>query len=171
METVASRRNTLENRANQLTPETASRYAWWSWATLLLAPFALFLFVAYRLMDDAGSPRNQSGAHAWFIGTMAYLAVVVPITFFYRSRCFAAYWKGKTVAPADYLRGNLAVWIALEIGGILALVGCLMTDALLPCILPALAAFMFFVPLWPSGTAMVRASGQHEDTGRYEEPR
>jgi hypothetical protein len=171
MATIASRGAADSSQSRELTPQAASRYAWWTWLTLLLAPFLLFLFVAYRLMDETGTARNHSNSTAWFIGTMAYLAVVTPLAIFYRSRAFAAYWRGEPVAPRDYLRGNLAVWLALETGGILALVGCLMTDSLLPCMLAAMAAFMFFVPFWPSGTAMVRPVGDQEDTGRYEEPR
>ena len=173
MATIASRQSAhpRAHHVNELTPQLASRYAWFTWLALLLAPFLVFMFVAYRLMDEMAAPRNQEGSNAWFLGTMAYLAVFAPLAILYRSRCFSNYYKGQCVAPRDYLRGSLAVWLTLEVGGILALVGCLMMNSLLPCLIPALVAFMFFVPFWPSGTAMVRPTGHHEDTGRYEEPR
>jgi hypothetical protein len=102
---------------------------------------------------------------------MAYLALVVPASIFWRSHVFRAYWHGDVVAPKAYLIGMISVWIAIEIGGLAALMGCLMSNSLLPCMLPAIVAFMFFVPMWPSGHAMVRTNiGNAEDPGRYKEP-
>jgi hypothetical protein len=69
------------------------------------------------------------------------------------------------------LFGMLAIWAALEFGGIIALLGCFVDHSLLPNLLPALVAFMFFVTLWPSGKSMVRSIGNEEDAGVYEEPR
>ncbi len=63
------------------------------------------------------------------------------------------------------------MWGALEFGGIFSLLGCLVDHALLPNLLPALVAFMFYVTLWPSGRAMVSRMGHHEDAGMYEEAR
>lgn len=161
---------------HEISPSHAVRYAWISWLTLLLLPFLLFLFVAWSLTDQATEAGSQGGnarlANAWFVGSMAYLAIAVPAAIFWRSRVFRAYWEGEVVAPRDYLHGMLTVWIAIEIGGILSLLGCLVSGSLLPCLLPAIVAFMFFVPLWPSGHAMVRRNvGNVDDTGRYEEPR
>jgi hypothetical protein len=65
----------------------------------------------------------------------------------------------------------MSIWVALEIGGLFALVGCLRSQQLLPDLLPALVAFMFFVTLWPSGRAMTRQTGHLEDPQVYEEPR
>jgi hypothetical protein len=59
----------------------------------------------------------------------------------------------------------------LEFGGIIALLGCIVERLLLPNLLPALVAFMFFVTLWPSGKAMVSSIGNQEDASVYEEPR
>jgi hypothetical protein len=70
-----------------------------------------------------------------------------------------------------YLYGMLTIWAALELGGIFSLLGCFMNHALLPNLLLALVAFMFYVTLWPSGRAMVSRMGHHEDSGKYEAPR
>ena len=88
-----------------------------------------------------------------------------------RNRYFKEYWNGKVVAPADYLKGMACMWIATEIGGIIALVGCFMANDLVPNILPAAAAFGLFVPFWPSGHAMTRPVGLVDDNEVYEDPR
>ncbi len=139
-----------------LTPNSALQYAWWSWLVMLLLPFFLFLYVIWTLMDETGAAKNLRVAQVWFIVSMAYLAVAVPLAIFWRSHVFKAYWHGQVVSPRDYLSGMLSVWITIEIGGIFSLVGCLISHGLLPHLLPALVAFMLFVPLWPSGRAMVR---------------
>jgi len=46
------------------------------------------------------------------------------------------------------------------------------TNSLLPNLLPALVAFMLFLPLWPSGRAMICSQrGNSDDPETYEEPR
>ena len=65
----------------------------------------------------------------------------------------------------------ISVWVALVIGGLFSLIGCLLYDTLLPDLVPALVAFMFFVTLWPSGRAMTHHIGDSHDPQVYEEPR
>ncbi len=67
--------------------------------------------------------------------------------------------------------GMFTVWGTLEIGGLLSLTGCLVSRSLLPTLLPALAAFMMFVVLWPSGRAMINSHGGSDDPEKYGEPR
>ena len=74
--------------------------------------------------------------------------------------------------PKSYLVGMLGVWATIEIGGLASLIGCLVTRSLLPTLLPALVAFMLFVPLWPSGRSMICShKGDSDDPETYEEPR
>jgi hypothetical protein len=108
---------------------------------------------------------------SWFLASSGYLLVVVPASFFLRGRLFKSYWTGHPIAPTKYLYGMLAIWSALEFGGIIALLGCFVDRNLLPNLLPALIAFMFFVTLWPSGRAMVRSVGNAQDPEVYEQPR
>ena len=158
--------------AGDMTVRTALRLAWVTWVTLLIIPFGLFLVAVWTLMIRDG---NASAVHTeeqpWFLAASAYLLVVVPVSFFWRGRLFKSYWSGHPIAPAKYLHGMLAIWAALEFGGIIALLGCFIDHSLLPNLLPALVAFMFFVTLWPSGKAMVSSVGQEEDASLYEEPR
>jgi hypothetical protein len=151
---------------------TAMRAAWVSWLVMLVLPFLYFIYVLWKLMgaeENTGSGIQMSDK--WFLATMIYLIIAVPISFFGRSRLFKAYWTGKPVEPKNYLLGMLVMWVTMEIGGLLALTGCLVDHRPLPNLLPALVAFMFFATLWPSGRAMTRTTGNEEDPQLYEEPR
>ena len=147
------------------------RRAWVIWFALLVSPFILFLVTVWKLMDEEGSIASPALARGWFLGSMTYLAVVVPAAFFWRSRIFKAYWSGQVVAPRDYLKGMFTVWFALETGSIFGLIGCLVSGRVLPCLLPALVAFIIYIPLWPSGRAMTRPVGNEDDPELYEDPR
>lgn len=173
MATVASHRDPSDAPVRgELTPQRALRYAWFSYLTLLVIPLLLFLYVVAQSGDRAAAGRDLGLANRWFIGTVAYVVLVVPASFFLRSRFFRGYWSGNRVAPRDYLKGMMTVWLALEVGGLLALTGCLVTGSFAPCILPAIVAFMAFAALWPNGRAMIcNDRGASDDPEKYEEPR
>lgn len=159
-------------KADELTPDVALRIAWCTWLAMLAVPFAMFLFAVWQVMDREGLASPQTGlARGWFYGSMAYLVIVVPLSFFWRSHVFKAYWTGECVSPRNYLNGMIGMWLTIELGGLLALLGCIVTGSLLPNLLPALVAFLLFTPLWPSGHAMTRHCGCVEDPELYEEPR
>jgi hypothetical protein len=154
----------------QLCVDSALQIAWWTWFVLLAMPFVVFLAVVWRLIDSEVA-GNEPLAQMWFVTSMLMLAVGVPLAFFWRSRIFKGYWVGHVVSPKDYLVGMATIWISLEICGLFALAGCLVTGTLLPCILPALVAFMLFTPLWPSGQSMVRPVTNERDPHDWQEPR
>jgi hypothetical protein len=170
MATIAAMPVHTDTRST-LTRSQALRLAWCAWLMLLAVPAVMFLAVMWRFIDDETMPRNPATAQRWFLCTMAYLALAVPASFFLRSREFKSYWSGKCVTPAHYLKGMLSVWITMEIGGLLALTGCLVTESLLPNLLPALVAFILFIPFWPSGRAMTCPVGDQDDAENYAEPR
>jgi hypothetical protein len=152
-----------------LTAGTAIRIAWVAFIFFLIAPFLLFLVVVAKLGLTDANPILED-RQWWFLASLGYLLVIVPISFFWRSHVFKAYWTGHTVSPGNYLFGTISVWLALVIGGIFSLTGCLMTNSMLPNLIPALIAFMFFVTLWPSGRAMIGHTGNAEDPSLYQEP-
>jgi hypothetical protein len=154
-----------------LTAQQALKVAWYGYLVMLALPFLYLLFVAWSLMG-VSRVRSETILDGWFLGAVGYMVVVVPASFFVRSRFFKEYWKGGVVPPADYLKGMYIVWVALEIGGLLSLTGCLVSRSLVPSLMPAVAAFMMFCALWPNGSAMVAARrGDSDDPERYEEPR
>jgi hypothetical protein len=156
--------------SGKLSVVMALRIASVIWILLLVVPFFMFLAVVYKL-GVQGAEHMQVQNDRWFLGASAYLLVVVPASFFWRGHLFKAYWTGRPIAPANYLFGMISVWVALEVGGLLSLSGSIMSGSLLPSLLPALVAFMFYVTLWPSGRSMVRRVGNSEDPHVYEEPR
>jgi hypothetical protein len=153
-----------------LTTHKAIRIAWVVWLTLLVIPFFLFLYIVWKFADNESAAGSNDGV-AWFVLSAIYMLAVVPVSFFWRNLLFQSYWSGHPVHPNKYLSGMVAMWIALVVGGLLSLLGCLYSGAMLPDLLPALVAFMFFVTLWPSGRAMTQRVGNAEDPEVYEEPR
>lgn len=157
--------------------DSALSTAWRVWFAYLLVPFAFFMAVIWKLASvnlANTQSMQQASTHSsqyWFIATMVYMALAIPGAFFWRSRLFAGYWKGQHVHPKEYLVGMISIWTAIEVGGILALIGCIATGTLLPNLLPAMLAFMLFTPLWPNGHAMTRPLAKEQDPGEYEDPR
>jgi hypothetical protein len=165
---------TISAESNQESYGSAAltlRRAWVVWFALLGSPFVMFLVTVWVLNDQEPSVDRSGFARAWFLASMAFLAVVIPGAFFWRSRIFKAYWSGQVVAPRDYFRGMLTIWVALETCSFVGLLGCLISGRALPCLLPALVAFILYVPLWPSGRAMTRPVGNEDDAEVYEDPR
>lgn len=158
----------------ELTPQKALRRAWFTYLTMLAIPAVLFVVTLFTLAGEGYgfTRRDRSMWDVWFIGAVAFLVIAGPAAFFVRSRMFRGYWTGECVAPRAYLSGMIVVWATLELGGIISLVGALMSHSLFPYILPALVAFMMYVALWPSGRAMTCGDrGRSDDPERYEEPR
>jgi hypothetical protein len=150
---------------------SALQTAWRAYIVLLTVPLVglLLLIVSY---PRAGVPSaTADGWNGWFLGTLTYLAVGVPAALFYRKRVCSSYSRGEAVPPRNYLRGMLAVWLALEVGAILSLVGCYMTRSFLPCLATWGVAFVFYITQWPSGVMLVGRAGASEDPQIYETPR
>ena len=156
-------------RHHELTVKAALKWAWVVWAGLLAAPF-LFLQVAIWYIESYGTPNMHANTQGWFVGAMAYLALVLPAAFFWRKHFFREYWLGRPVAPRNYIAATVAVGAALAIGGIVSLIGCLVTDAFVPNIIPGFLALVLFLLHWPTGQAMLKSGGHDLDEQHYEEP-
>jgi hypothetical protein len=156
---------------HELSPGAALRAAWYWYIALLFIPFLLFLVLMISQGYRHVTAVNPTSRNAWFLAAILFLLVAAPASFVVRSRLFRSYWHGRGVSPRSYLLGMMIVWMTFEAGGIISLLGCMVTNSLVPNILPALAAFMFFTPLWPNGRAMSRPVGQTDDPEIYSEPR
>jgi hypothetical protein len=172
MSVIASEHRENLHPTHELTPQRALHIAWIGYGIMLALPFLMFLYVTATLMGQDGAVRRDLPlADGWFIASIAYMVLIPAASFFMRSRYFHHYWKGQCVPPRMYLKGMYVVWVALEIGGLLSLFGCLMSRSLVPGILPALAAFVMYIVLWPNGRAMICSRGASDDPEKYEEPR
>jgi len=156
--------------AGGMSPGQALRLAWMWWVALLLIPFFVFVGGLWVLTLTEGAQR-PAVAYGFFVASLVWMLVTVPGAFVLRNYCFKAYWAGRTVEPRSYLRGMLTIWLAPEIGGLLALVGVLLGRMWMPGLLPAAVAFMLFTPFWPNGRAMVATVGATEDDEVFRHPR
>ncbi|MEX0652894.1 MAG: hypothetical protein WD534_00280 [Phycisphaeraceae bacterium] len=157
-----------------MTVDRALRLAWIWWTVFLLTPAALFVIAMWWLVfavGEEGAAEHRLLGDVFFIASCIWLLVVTPAAFLLRYHLFKSYYEGRPVDPASYLKGMLTIWLAPEIGGIIALLGVLLSGSLLPGLLPAAVAFMLFTPFWPSGQAMVARVGAEDDEQVFRRPR
>ncbi len=159
------------SREQDMSPAQALRLAWIWWLSLLLAPCLLFLVVVWASLLGMMPDPKPAVAIGFSIASLVWLLIAVPGAFVLRNYCFKSYWEGRTVEPRSYVRGMLTIWVAPEIGGLLALVGCMASGQWMPCLLPAAVAFVLFTPFWPSGRAMVDPVGATDDDEVFRHPR
>jgi hypothetical protein len=157
-------------RLANMTEVTAMRAAWLIFGVLMVIPFFLIFWLVWHQLNDS-TFRFHPGGQNWFLASMIYFAVAVPGSLFTRERLFRPYWSGKPVPPAKYLEGMVIVWLALSIGGLLCLIGCIASGTMLPNLIPGIMSLMLYLTLWPSGRAMVHPTGNQEDPELYREPR
>jgi hypothetical protein len=153
-----------------LSAPKALKIAWLCWSVLLLLPFTLVLWTLWNL-HVRNTPLLSADADRWFVAAAAYLVAAATAAFFWRDHSFKGYSQGKRVEPGKYLVGTIGIGLALSTSGIFSLVGCIVTGAMVPNLIPALMALLVFVLLWPTGHAMVRSVGHLQDPQIYEEPR
>jgi len=164
-------RNLDTEPPRRLTSEQATQIAWVIWLVMLCLPLVVCLAMLALLFYQAGVVAHEGVGDVFFVICLLWLAIAVPLGFFLRRRYFRPWWSGGTVPPTDYLRGMCAIWVAPEIGGLIALTGCIVSGTVIPNLLPAGIAFLLFAPFWPSGSAMTSAIGDAEDDTFFREPR
>lgn len=153
----------------ELSASLALRRAWACWAALLIVPFVFFVWLVWHLSKNPQG-ASYAGAVKWFAAASIYLVVVVPGSMFWRGHLFRDYWLGRPVAPAKYVSATISVGLALAVGGIFSLAGCLVTGLLMPNLIPAALALLLYAIHWPTGRAMVTTAGGAADAAFYEEP-
>lgn len=164
-----------ENPANhsrggsRLNANRALVVAWVSWAILLFFPVIVFVAAMY---GSLGQPNADIAlSETFFVASLAWMIVTVPLAFLLRGYIFRSWWGGETVEPASYIKGMLAIWLSAEIGGLIALAGVWVSHLAMPCLLPAALALMLFMPFWPNGSAMSDKVGNATDDEVFRYPR
>ncbi|MFP4143804.1 MAG: hypothetical protein ACLFV3_01555 [Phycisphaeraceae bacterium] len=164
------RMNAARQEGQEMSETEALRRAWLWWLVFLLTPFVAFIAVIWTLVYTQW-PEREGVANAFFVASLAWMLVAVPGAFLLRGHVFKAYGEGRPVDPRSYVRGMVTIWLAPEIGGLIALAGCLVSHSLMPCLLPAAVAFVLFMPFWPTGHAMTEPVGDVADDEVYRHPR
>jgi hypothetical protein len=145
--------------------------AWITYIALMMVPPATFAIAAFIQMNRTAPSRNPDGVTTWLWLILAYLAIGFPAALFIRRHLCIAYSRGGTVAPKKYFWGMLTVWLSLELGIFLAIVGFCATGVFMPIIPLALIPQLFMMTLWPTGDMLVSHSGDSDDAEIFETPR
>jgi len=155
----------------------ALRKAWGLFLLLgVTTPLFMILAIFYLLLtplgwyDRAVTPLDNVAGWTFFIGGMTWISLTVPLGFYLRSKYWAAYYRGEVVAPGDYIKGNLAIWIPLVIAGVVGFIAFAGTR-FVANLFTSVTAFVIYMSMFPNGHAMTRPIGDHDDSGVYEEPK
>jgi hypothetical protein len=159
------------NKTTRDRAQATLRAAWVVYFVFMVLPPLAFAIALLVQMNRTASPRNSGGVTNWLWVIVAYLVVGFPAALFIRRRVCIAYNRGESVAPRNYFVGMLTVWVSLEIGMFLPIVGYCVTGVLMPIIPLALVPLVFFFTLWPSGDMLVSHSGDSDDAETYKNPR
>ena len=151
--------------------QSALRAAWLTYFVFMMLPPVAFAIALLVRMNRIAPPRNPGGVMNWLWLIVAYLAIGFPAALFIRRRLCIAYNRGDIVAPRNYYVGMLTVWLSLEIGMFLPIVGYCETGVLLPTIALSLVPLIFLITLWPTGDMLVSHSGDSDDAEIYKNPR
>ena len=159
------------NKTTRDRVQSAFRAASVAYSVFMVLPPVAFAIALLVQINRAAPPRNPGRVTNWLWLIAVYLMIGFPAALFIRRRLCIAYNRGEAVAPRNYLVGMLTVWLSLEIGMLLPIVGYCVTGVLIPIIPLALVPLVFFITLWPSGDMLVSHSGDSDDAEIYKNPR
>ena len=100
--------------------------------------------------DESVAPTGQ----LLFYIACGLTATAIPVGLFVRGQVFKRGWVGDVITPGAYTTGNIVAWACCEAPAIAGLVGCMIAGSLMPNVIPAVAAFVMHLLLWPNGRAM-----------------
>jgi hypothetical protein len=116
----------------------------------LLGGMLTYSGVILLLSADFGEPVPEMAQTFPLIGA-GMLVVGVPVGYFIRMQIYKKNWKEDAIAPGGYFTGNLVLWAIIEGATIASLTGCLVSQALWPCFIPAIVGMGLMVINFPTG--------------------
>ncbi len=155
------------------------RKAWATYLLLALIPPSAMIASIFALLfigdgrDNSGvaTASLTDGGMPWLLVGLTFIGLAVPLAFWYRRTCWASYYvQGQVVEPENYLKGWLAVWIPLVLGGVFGFVALAITGEF-SVVFISMLAFVVFLSMTPNGHAMTRPVGHEDDPAVYEEPK
>ena len=125
------------------------------WAALAMGmvTFAGIVIVLAQAPAEAAAPADDADP-MFFYAACAMVVMAIPMGLFVRGQIFKRGWVGDVVTPQAYTTGNIIAWACCEAPVLFALVVVLITGNIMPNVLPAAAAFVMHLILWPNGRAM-----------------
>ena len=132
-------------------PATPTQALWtlrtiW-WVTWISQGVLAFFMVVYRRPVEGGHPF-------WLAVCLLGLVLCTGAGYFCRSQCYKRYWRGDTITPRGYVRGNVALLIMLGVASSAALLGVALTGRLWPYLLVAGASWALATLNFPHGKPM-----------------
>ena len=155
----------------------ALRQSWGIYLVLaVIPPLAMIGMIFYLIFDRDPffGPRVVEESTAtgwiWFVLGMLWISVTLPAGFYVRRHYWARFYEGGTVRARNYIKGNVAIWLPLVVAGVLGFIGFAATR-FAGSLFTSVTAFVIFLAMYPTGHAMTRPVGDHDDPGVYEEPK
>ena len=156
-----------------LTAGHALSYAWLVWAGLIgliLVGAIAVLWVVFMAEGREANSAEETPMIGFYVGC-GLLALSMAGTFVKRVY-HGAYYRGERVAPDDYLKGMLAIWLPIGGAVIASLILTVVFANPLPTPVPAIVGIILLFIFLPNGHAMTRPhAGATDDPGSYEEPK
>lgn len=141
--------------SGNLSPEArgALTKAGWAWVSFVAGIVAMMLIV-FAVVDGGA----MHGGLVFAIAAL-WALIAVPAAVFIKGDVLRAAWSPRPAEPVGYLKGLVLVWGTIEIGAVLALIGCLIDGAVLPGGLLASILLAVLFVLRPSSGALGRGLG------------
>lgn len=129
----------------------------WSLAWLpFLAPLGRMIFAPAQ-PDESGYAREQwlevSIAILYWAAVAGWM-VLVPLAYFVRNQTYKSHWRGDAVSPTGYEKGNVNLFLILEVPCILGFLAYELTADPADLVLPLTVTAVFLLVNFPTGKPM-----------------
>jgi len=139
----------LEPVAEQPKSLLAMRIIWF----VMLCGMALFGAMILFLSKDFSEP-DADMSRLFLIISGGTLFFGVPFGYLFRMQTYKKHWRDDAVTLGGYFTGNLMLWAIIEGATFVALTGCLTSQSLWPCLIPAIVGVLLLVVNFPTGRPM-----------------
>ncbi|MEM1026991.1 MAG: hypothetical protein AAGJ38_02815 [Planctomycetota bacterium] len=100
--------------------------AGWAWLSFVAG---IVLMLLLTLLVVGGS--DLAGGWVFALASV-WTLIAVPAAILIKGQVVKAAWSSRPADPESYLKSLIVVWGAIEIGAVLALIGCMFSGALMP---------------------------------------
>ena len=163
----------LQATPDGLTAGQALTYAWGVWLALIgliLVGMIAALWILFMGFGRDVNAAAETPSAGFYVG-LGLLALSMG-GFFVKRVYHGNYFRGRSVAPDDYLKGMLAIWLPMGAAALASLTLTVYFANAFPTPVPAVMGTILLFIFLPNGHAMTQAQrGGTDDPGSYEEPK